>query len=339
MTFNSKLIEIINNDLKIKKFSKESDTKYYARIIYTALSMWIRTSVIPLANEEKSKGIIINKIKKRFDEIVAEIPDILIWYNLDGLDTHPVTEITKRLIRTGEIIEYGFYNELILPEFEKCYLYSFFYMYRGFYHGRNSIFSGLIPIVKEKNKEINIMNDLSYFGMDKSDSVDFLDMYIKNSKWRKVDNFKHEIFDYSCKYNNSNCWVNEQAFSDFEVTLYKNEFFDFGFVKKFDGDYFISEISDYLRLQYEVRRFMYGLKKKNGERSKAFFKVDDINQSVCLKLTSSLPMKEESIFSIIGWPKNNISDNCNFIFHLAVWEIVTQILERLNIELKEIVNE
>ncbi len=333
----------LRNDLNIAFYNGEKKAQYISRVIYTALSMWVRVSTLDEdifeTNTDKigvSKVHILNRCKPFLQTMIDIYPEINNWFYPKDSEENPIVVVRDRLYQGGDLVGVGFTTDLALPPYEECMMNKNVVLIRGFDGRMVKKTTGLMQYkLLNKINDYNIENAFDFFGMQKSSAQEFLKKHLKNLKWNRQDRISEQIFNKLCKKSFSNCWEQKYQLKNNEISLYRVDNFDFGFVKKENDAFYISQLNDYLIEQYEVRRFMYGLKCSVGNSEIARYKRYNDEKLVELKLSSKLPLKEENVLLILGWPIKNINDKTNLLFHVSVWEFVEVVLKNLSITLLE----
>ncbi|MCK4258285.1 MAG: hypothetical protein KAX49_04865 [Halanaerobiales bacterium] len=337
------IIKKINKNLKIGSYFGEANSHYMSRIIYSALSIWIRVSTLDeniLSQENEKTGVskihIINRCKPFLNSMTDIFPEIKEWFYPSDFDENPIIVLRDRLFNSGELVNAGFDTFLGLPKYQECNFSPQIRIIRGINANKFDSVSGICLLkLKNKNDTINYDKIFEFYGLYKKTSTSFLIDYLNSITWNKQDKLTSEVFNKYSKKPFSSSWSDDLIIKNNEVTLYKNDFFDFGFVKRKNKDIYTSQISDYLIGEFEVRRFMYAFKKQVNNPAVAKYKRYLDEETVELHLFNDLPRKEQSILLLLGWPKKSIMDKFNLIFHDSVWELVKMILDNLNIELQE----
>lgn len=344
MTKNHDVLIRIVNELKIQRHDKESRGQYISRIVYSALSMWIRVSTLDedileqsLGKTGVSKIHITNACKPFLDNMIELYPEIYEWFYPEDSEENPIVIVRDRLYQGGELVNIGFNTDLALPPYQECIVNKEVAIIRGIDCHSFKPVTGLTQLTGVEEKTI-IDNDkiLEFYSFKNQSAEEKLKEYIKNCKWSKNEGISVQIFN---KYSNdcfSSCWNSEYKLKNNDISLYRNDFFDFGLIKKLNDSIYTSQIEKYLIEQFEVRRFMYGLKKSVENSVVVGYKHYNEEKLVEINLYNGLPEKEQRILLLLGWPIKHINDKLNLLFHRSVWKFVEAILRNLNITLQEV---
>ena len=338
------IINEINNDLKLYKYKEEDYILYKSRVIYSALAKWIRISTLNcdiLEDEEvnigQSRKKLSNKAKIFLDNIIEIFPEINEWFYPKGIKESPESLIIDRLKNSGEIINSGFNTYLALPNYEECIISDKVKVCRGIESKEMHTYTGLSQLKLLKgNYKVDKSELFEFYGIENQTSIDIWKKYIKNIEWRKRQDTSYYIFNKDSNVNFYNSWECNYKLKDGEISIYKENHLDFGVIKKVNNNIYTSQFPSCLVDEYEIRRFMYGLKSEVNNSSVAYYRYLNIKNAVELNLTSALPNHENNILLALGWPKKSIQDTTNLIFSIHVWEFIKLILENLNIVVREI---
>ena len=338
------IIDLIAKDLKIKRYNEEKIENYRARVIYSAIGIWIRTVTLDedtfYDNYSKpgvSKIHIKNKVTPFLENILEFYPEVLNWFKYTK--GKGVIEIIRdRLYKAGELVDVGYETDLSLPIYEECSLNDEYKIIRGMSIDKFNKIIGLGQI-NINNKNENENDIFEFLGLCNKSSEEILEEYLNNAIWSESQGKDYEYFNKYSKKTLSKCWEKEYYLKDDDITLYRNfsnvYSSEYGFVKRKDNKLYFSYITNYFISQHEIRRFMYALKKKSNISILSYFKHYDESELTWLKLNNMLPSKEYNILMLIGWPKYNIEDGFNFIIDRSCWCFVEKMLNNLGIILEE----
>jgi hypothetical protein len=339
---NHDILNQIINDLNIRNYEGEGRNQYISRVVYSALSMWIRVSTLdedifqPLNKIGVSKIHILNRCQPFLDNMIELYPEIHRWFYPKEDKKNPIVIIRDRLCNGGELVDVGFNTDLALPSYQECVVNNRIGIIRGYNVGYIKKATGLaqLKVLDEENTE-DIEKALEFYSLKDQTAEEILRNYIKNIKWNKREGISDLVFNKYCKNSFSNSWDSEYKLKDNEISLYKYGINDFGFVKKISGSIYTSQINEYLIERFEVRRFMYGLKCGVKNPIVAKYKRYEEVGLVELNLYNGLPGREQNILLLLGWPLKNVSDKYNLLFDASVWLFVEKVLKNLNIILQE----
>ncbi len=326
----------ISSDLNIKKLSIETEEQFYSRLVYSSLSFWIKTSAYSIFGENISKKSILVATSPFLKTILEIYPNIYNWFYYDESRVfNPIVELRNRLYNSGELANVDFDSNLVLSNFQKIECETL-EIYRGNIEIINNYISGLVSYKGIGTlSEIDIAKLFDFYFINHDKAHNILKKKLENLNWTKENKKDSEIFNPYLKEPLSKGFSKDYKLQNGEISLYKENFSDYGFIKNTNGEYYISHLSNFEIREKEIRRFQYALKNtvNNSQIAKYNLLVED--RVVILNLYSALPKKEENIMFLFGWPINNISDSFNFIFNLSVWNLIKKMLENLDILLIE----
>lgn len=332
----------IVKDLKINRVVGENDKDYHARIIYSAISTWIRVSVLNIDLKIDSSNYIgnnkhVNTIENRkvLEGFLELVPASKPWFSTIELkDIIPL--IRSRLECIGELISKD--NNIVLPDKSSS-------MYRDRFNKKNIIdsdfsegyMSGIVWF--SKSEEFNEVK-LDHYIND-SPSI-FVEKLIASNEWERMPlDYEYEIFNSNTKKSFHESWEDKTLTSVNGVHLGRHRLqtslYDYFLITLKEEQTYYTEINSYLRDDYEIYRIYYGLCQSNNNLRKCEILVD--NGMGIFKLKDRLPNFEHNLLKSICWPKNNITDDYNYIFNVDILSLIQIIFLRLNITvvLKEII--
>lgn len=337
------ILDEMSSDLDIYKYKDEDSISYKARVIYSALSKWVKISTWDsdiLEEEEnigKSRKYLSNKAKDFLQNILDIYPEIRTWFYPKDMKENPETLIIDRLKNSGEIVKSGFNTKFALPNYEECIISNKAKVTRGIENNEIQMHTGLVQLkLLEDNCNIDKQDVFEFYGVEDKNAKEIWNIYLKSAEWRKRQDITCQIFNKYSKVNFYRSWDESYKLREGEISIYKENHSDYGVIKKVNGEIYTSQFTSILVDNYEIRRFLYGLKSEASNNTIAYYKYKGEGRTVELNLKSALPKHENNILLALGWPKNSIQDTNNLIFSIRVWEFIKLILENLNIVLREI---
>lgn len=336
------ILNRIINDMNIRNYEGEGRNQYISRVVYSALSMWIRVSTLdgdmfqPLDKIGVSKIHILNRCQPFLDNMIELYPEIHRWFYPKEDKMNPIVIIRDRLCNGGELVDVGFNTDLALPSYQECVVNNRVGIIRGYTVGYIQKVTGLAQLkVFDQENTMDFEKALEFYSLKDQTAAEVLRTYIKKIKWNKREGINDQVFNKYCENSFSNSWESEYKLKDNDISLYKYGINDFGFVKKTNGSIYISQINQYLIEKFEVRRFMYGLKYEVKNSIVAKYKRHEKAGLVELNLYNGLPSREQNILLLLGWPLQSVSDKYNLLFDESIWLFVQKVLKNLNITLQE----
>lgn len=344
MNNEKQIINEISSDLKIYKHKEEGYITYKSRVIYSALSKWIKISTLDLdilddkeAHIGQSRKYLSNKAKIFLENMIELFPEIRDWFYPKDMQEKPEIIIIDRLKNAGEIIKSGFDTYLALPNYEECVICNKVKVTRGIENNEIQMYTGLTQLKELENDcEMNKHVLFEFYGVENKTAHEIWDIYINNIEWRKRTDISCQIFNKYSKVNFYKSWDDNYELKEGEISIYKENHNDFGVIKKINNEIYTSQFHSSLIDNYEIRRFMYALKYYANNSVIADYKYLNDKTAIELSLRSALPSHENNILLALSWPKNSIQDTKTLIFSSYVWEFIKLILEKLNIVIREI---
>lgn len=332
----------INSDLNIIRYNGEDKNQFTSRIIYSALSMWVRFStldqdILAPSAEGVSKKHVISRCEPFLDTMLKLFPESYFWFYPQGRDReNPIKVVRDRLYQSGQLVDVGFRTHVGLPEADECMIDSGVAIRKGVHRKSFNHMSGLAQLIvrSEATAEGEKEAIHNFFDLTAQSAQKVLKEYLKHVQWQKIQDFTGELFDKHSEKPFSSCWSKGLTLENNDITLYRRDYNDYGFIKRKGNSMYTNTISQFFIEQFEVRRFMYGLKKEANTKVKVDLKRYPNAQQFELHLHNDLPNKEKSILLLIGWPKNHLNDHLQLLFHESVWKLVKLILDNLHIELE-----
>ncbi|HHY81643.1 MAG TPA: hypothetical protein GX505_03060 [Clostridiales bacterium] len=327
-------------DLAIRRYSCESESSYYSRLIYSAIGCWILycTGDKNIEEDISRYGVSKNYINRRCSKILNNFleiyPQAQDWFFTDNIADY--TDVIRYIREIYEFLGYlvsaGLDSSLILPICRKVIVEDGLALYRGVSKVSPMIGLGTYKYMKEVRKEdIALLFDMFLVPNKRADK--FVQDYIKKIKWGAGGVSENtQFFEYKSKNSLSESWIN--TWTQDTITIYKNSLLDYGLVKFEEGQLYTSKFPDHIVNEKEVRRFMYGLKGNNGSNMKAKLKMH--SDVAVLRLFSKLPEREMMLLRVLSWPVNFIEDVYNYYIPLEVINVIKKILGNLCIEVEEV---
>lgn len=333
------------NDMGIFPFSGEDENFTKSRIIYSAISEWIKASAYDTDVKEDDSSIIDeigatkNHITRKCGKILAAYldlyPDLKNWYYPLSVDEafNPVTEIRNRQLAAGVLVP-GLENSLQFPQ-EKCtQIAEHLYLYRGdTFHKKSHVIGLGNYICILGNVPVCSVEDM--YLIPSISAKDYVEQYIKKV-WSKFIKSKNppdtrKYFDYLSPFAFSKSWISSYPKSG-KLTIYKDNESDYGLVRIDKGELYTLAFPQAVIETQDVRRFIYGIRKI--EKNPAQATIKNMGSMIQIILPSYLPDLEQSLLYMLAWPNRNIMDKTEYISEKAVLPAIQRLLENLNITVR-----
>ena len=335
----SPIILKMAHDLKINQYNEEHDDHYTSRVLYTALSCWLRVCILDETNVDvlgiKSKSYTLlrgSQILSDFLDVFPESREYFCKPDTKTVDLHDaVYEIRERMINSGEFLEVTSKSNLTLPKYKEHHICNDIFRVYGLSENPNEqfYFSGISKhIYKEELVE----------EIPKFKTVSILDVLCKNAKWEDINDYSSYLI-FNEKLNDApyKCWQQTEL-KDNKVYLAKRKdyhtHFTFYLLKKDDKGTQISFIDELFANWEEEKRLILELRYLAGNQAKVKVIKKDIVRII--KLPTRLPQKEKIILNTYCWPKMAIYDSINYIVPNEVWNYIKSILIDLKLDVEEV---
>lgn len=321
------LIEKMSRDLNIKKNNLEKDSEFYARLIYSALSEWLKVFTLDKVNEDdselKSKHYLTARGKRLLMSFLELFPECNNYFFPDT-QTNPLEIIRNNMLCSGDLIEVD--DKIGLPIKSDYKVVDNVIKVYGLSGEKLKSFGISKCKIGCTDKELPVL---------KMNSVEMVSDLYKFAKWQKVEDLSdYEIFNFKMKQAVSKCWVKdfhlkEDYFSLCRIKTYGTKYF---LLKLEYGKFYVAHLNKVLEDFGEWRRIIHVLRYVNNNQIKAYVKL--LKPYVELQVTSKLPKHEENILMTFCWPKRDIEDRFCFLVPLEVWGIIKEQLEYLAIKIE-----
>jgi len=337
------LHDIIAHGLGIYRFSCEDKNEYIARVLYSAISEWIKTAVLDRTLEVEresqdtrdthyTKHHVTRKCNIILSTYLDLYPEVRKWFYPDNKPAvQPIQEIQERLRFSGFLVS-GPDNTIQFPPDRYTRITKDLYLLRGTSFGKDGKIHGLGWYVNgTSGQEVNSLEDL--FLLPQIDAKDTVLEYSRYAAGKyTVSPTRSDVRRYFNAFSGErfhDSW--EQSLRDhWKLTVYRNNFADYGFAKQEKGEIYTLAFPDHIVKTHEVRRFMYGLRYLSHHQEQAMITI--YKDAIKIKLHSTLPRREGMLFYMMAWPVRNILDETEFITSPVFLPIITKLLENLNIQ-------
>jgi len=335
--------EIIAQGLGITRFFREDENAYIARILYSAISEWTKTTVLDRSLEIESefqdprytqytRHHVTRKCNIILSTYLDLYPNVRGWfYPLEKQGIQPIKIIQERLEFSGHLVS-GPDNTIQLPPDRYAKITKDLYMLRGASFGREGKSYGLGWYIDGiSTPDIYPIEEL--FLIPRIDARTTVLEFSKLARSEYTPNATisdaRRYFDPISKRIFSESWEESLRYP-WETTVYRNNRDDYGFAKQENGMIYTHAFPDHIIKLQEVRRFMYGLRYLNRNPEQAI--ITTYKDAIKIKLHSALPGREEMLFYMVAWPSRDILDRTEFITSPKFLPIITKVLKNLNIQ-------
>ena len=339
---NKNMVETMQNDMHLFPYRDESISYYLGRLVYSALSYWIRACIMDRTSESngtKSKAYILDSGKEVLWGFVECIPECKQWISstdkeIEDRISEMVIDIRNKMIFGGELIELNSKRNVILPEGKVQPCASGIVRILGATnYGKKCQAVGITRIFEDVHAESMNIDFCSIIGIDEY----ILSLY-KKAKWFKVDDISnYEIFNSTAKRAPYQSWEDNlnksRMFHLIRMSLY-NDLHEYYLLKFENGEIFICKLEELLAEGKEERRVILGLRKMYQNQMNALYEHKGF--VILLNLFCRLPLREERILETYCWPERSFDDKLNYVVPIKIWDEIKGLLENgLGIRLKE----
>jgi len=329
----------ISNDLQIIKFKGESIRDYNQRIIYSALSMWVRSLL---------NGNSINDFK---DDINKTFPDILYiqsnlskiaesfltsfecnsdWLDMNDDYNNISTAISSTIIQEmiylqeiGEVLERKLspvpHRRNIFGQY--VHEYGINTLGKEFQMIGVSMWTNRLPEDKNKQEAVIPIGGREYYS--------YID---KNFPWITADiTGTYEMFKVGSTRAYSKAWTiyDSNKIKNGIYLLREANNYEPGYllIKKNNKQLEMVVLDSWYVNNKEIYRMMYALNASND--TPARFRIREYDDYVILYYASALPDEENRLIQSISWPYSTYSDKYSRIIPRNVWNIALENIEKV----------
>ena len=332
----STMINKIASDLGIYRFENEQMNNFKCRVIYSAMSSWIKAIAMdhPVGSKENHlSGVSRKHIYERGNTVLQSFtrmyPEIKRWFETEPDAENPVELLRSRLINHGDLLNEGFDTNLALSVLYSKQFISFYETVYGAILSNDIEYSGIATLRKNSNK-IRIENV--------ENAGEWLDGFIRKIWWSSVSEQQTDwmYFDPTSKSkNNYLAWSYSIPSNNKNLVLARN------IINKNEYEYYLLKpsnnlmhrIDPFLKGQGYHISIMYALRDLEGNNVTANVKV--FNDHIHLKLNTHLPMKVRLMLESYAWPENHINDKLCWIMYDYVWNYIKPHLEMIGLQIVE----
>lgn len=330
-----RLLQAIATDLNLKQYQNETATEFSSRVLYSAMSCWIKTACLDNSISGEigvSRRHILSRCTPVLSEFLKRMPECVSWFEPDGTDEQPVSIIRSRLLRSGDIVNVGFNTNIALAD-ENCEeLIPGVIWKRGTLLQKGCTYSG-ISALEYDEKVATASAPAPNFPVG-----EWLDTYIKEAWWENSE-CAYEGFEFfnpqKKTKNNHSCWQLIPAAAVDDIMLMRRQMYNnqYEYVLYRCEEKKIHRIDSFLQKQGLPRKLMITLRYKAGNAIPG--KASIFSDHVHLQLWVHLPMCETTSLESYAWPFNNILDCLEWTMPLQLWTYIAPQLSKLGLNVAE----
>ncbi|EHQ36504.1 hypothetical protein [Methanoplanus limicola] len=331
-------------EMKIIPFPEENEDRFIARVIYSALSEWIKASTFDRKIDDQegvtedgcTKHHITRKcgdILKGFLEIYPQIEDY--FYPEDEKDPKPIQEIQKRLFSAGVLVS-GINNTVQLSQKKYGFVTDNLYFERGNFPETGNQISGLGSYINRvpENSSTQQLEELFFIPDENAESTFYNFNKRMKGKYTPLSEIPENwrFFDFNSKKSFYKSWIPYFDETN-KITAYKNSnnILDYGIIKNNNGTLSSITFPNHIVDTKEVRRFLYGIRSAEGNPCKA--KLTLMGKSVNIEFYTSLPQREQTLLNMIAWPVRSMYDRTQYTAPIVFLPIIKKMFKNLNVDI------
>lgn len=330
------IINKMATDLGIYRYHDEEITAFKCRVIYSAMSSWIKAIAMdqPIGSKENHlSGVSRRHIYERGNAVLESLikmnPETSSWFDFEDTKENPVVIIRNRLLNHGDLLNEGFDTNLTLPIVHRKHFISGYDTIYGEVLGKSIIYSGISALC---NNNVKIQADIS------ESPEEWLNDFLKNIWWSPIPSEMTELVCFNPAHksrNNYSAWDNSSPNVSDEIVLGRvtinNNGYEYYLLKP--KSRLMHRIDPFLQEQGYHIRIMYALRKKVNNSVIAIIK--NYGEHLYLKLYTHLPANERKLLESYAWPYNRINDRLCWTIYSFVWDYIKPYFESIGIQIAE----
>lgn len=330
------IIDKMATDLGIFRYNGEETTSFKCRVIYSAMSSWIKAITMdqPIGSKENHlSGVSRRHIYERGNAVLESLiklnPETAPWFGVEDSDENPVVIIRNRLLNHGDLLNEGFDTNLALPVARRKQFISGYDTIYGEVLGKKYIYSGISVLCSNHvTKQSEVCES----------AEEWLKSFLKNIWWSPIPSEMNELTYFNPAHksrNNYTAW-------DSSLPNVSDEFILGRLMINQNGyEYYLLKpksklmhrIDPFLQEQGYHIRIMLALRKKANNSVVAITK--NYGDHIHLKLSTHLPTKERILLESYAWPYNRINDMRYWTMYNYIWKYIKPYFESIGIRIAE----
>lgn len=330
------IIDKISADLGIYRYHDEDLTAYECRVIYSAMSSWVKAIAMdqPIGSKENHlSGVSRRHIYERGNAVLESLiklnPETASWFENEDTDENPIVIIRNRLLNHGDLLNEGFDTNLALSISHKERFISGYDTIYGEILGKSIFYSGISTLC---NNNATMQSELY------KNAEDWLKCFYKKIWWSAIPSEMNELMYFNPAHkskNNYSAWNSSLPNVSDEIilsrlTINKNEY-EYYLLKP--KSKLMHRIDPFLQEQGYHIRIMYALRKIVNNSVTAVIK--HYSDHIYLKLNTHLPTSERIMLESYAWPYKRINDNLCWTMYGFIWEYIKPHFESIGIRIVE----
>lgn len=330
------IIDKMATDLGIYRYHDEDVTFYNCRVIYSAMSCWVKAITMdqPVGSKENHlSGVSRRHIYERGNTVLQSIikmnPETRSWFNVEDAKENPIVIIRNRLINHGDLLNEGFDTNLALSFAHKKQFISGYDTIYGKTLEKNIFYSGISALCK---------SDFTKQSEESESAEEWLKRFLKNIWWSAMPYEMNDLMYFNPAHksrNNYTAWNNSLPDAPDEIILGRSTInqnsFEYYLLKP--KSKLMHRIDPFLQEQGYNIRIMYELRKKANNCAVAIAK--NLGDHINLQLFTHLPTNERIMLESYAWPYNRINDMLCWTMYDYIWNYIKPHFESIGIRIVE----
>lgn len=332
----SSIIEKMAADLGVYRYHDEELTYYKCRVMYSAMSSWVKAIAIdqPVGIKENHfYGVSRRHIYERGNAVLESLikmnPETAPWFYFEDDEDNPIVIIRDRLLNHGDLLNEGFDTNLALSNSHRKQLVSGYDTIYGEILGKSIFYSGISAL---GNNNITIQSE------KRENIEDWLKCFLKKIWWSEIPSEIQEMKYFNPEYKSRN---NYSAWNSTIPNVYDEIILGRLAINKNGYEYYILKpkgklmhrIDPFLQEQGCHIKIMYALRKKANNSVTA--KIKNYDDHIHLKLYTHLPTSERIMLESYAWPDNRVNDILCWTMYGYIWGYIRPYFESIGIQILE----
>lgn len=330
------IIDKMATDLGIYRYHDEDVTFYNCRVIYSAMSCWVKAITMdqPVGSKENHlSGVSRRHIYERGNTILQSLikmnPETSSWFNVEDAKENPIVIIRNRLLNHGDLLNEGYDTNLALSFAHKKQFIPGYDTIYGEILEKNIFYSGISALCSN-----NVTKQLKV----NENTEKWLKNLSKKIWWSPIPSKMGELMYFNPSHksrNNYTAWNNSLPDAPDEIILGRlminQNSFEYYLLKP--KSKLLHRLDPFLQEQGYHIRIMYELRKEANNCVVAIAK--NFGDHIHLQLFTHLPTNEQIMLKSYAWPYNRINDMLCWTMYDYIWNYIKPHFESIGIRVVE----
>ena len=331
---DDKTLDRMSSDLRIHRYTGESVQLFKCRVLYSAVSSWIKTIAMDRAISSRDgefSGVSRRHIFDRSSSIIETMckmfPETKGWF-FHGED-HPSNIIRTRLINHGDLLNEGFDTYLALSTIKRIQITDKLKTVYGVVLDGSIAYSGVSTIMRSesvglKDKDQDYLAWFSKYQKEAGWSM----THLNTDSWQYYNPYMKTLNNYSAWQDAPPQEVDGIVFARTEINKNSYEYY---LIKNKEEVYhrldpFAIKVGYHKRIMYLLRAMV---------NNNILVTATVFDEHVSLRFNTHLPMQENNLLESYAWPVNGIDDKLEWVMDKDVWEYIKKGIMALKIRIEE----